>query len=52
MDMYFGSFKKNTANENSSIRRNKQIRLMLISSCAISGQFHFKINKQADYLAS
>ena len=36
--MYCGSFKKNTVDKNSSIRRNKQIRLMLISSCAISGQ--------------
>ena len=35
METYCVSCKKNTANENSSVRRTKQSRLMLSSNCAI-----------------
>ena len=35
MGMYCVSCKKNTANENSSVRNTKQNRLMLLSNCAI-----------------
>ena len=35
MDTYCVSCKKNTANKNSSVRRTKQNRLMLVSNCAI-----------------
>ena len=34
METFFVSFKKNTANKNSSIRRTKHDRLMLLSNCA------------------
>ena len=34
--------KKNTANENSSIKRTKENRLMLLSNCAVCGK---KISK-------
>ena len=33
--MYCASCKKHTANENSSIKKTKQNRLMLLSNCAI-----------------
>ena len=32
------SYKKNTANENSSVRKTKQNRLMLLSNCAVCGK--------------
>ena len=32
------SSKENTANENSSVRKTKQNRLMLLSNCAICGK--------------
>ena len=35
METYFVSCKKNTANENSIVRRTKQNRLMLVSNCAV-----------------
>ena len=35
METYCVSFKKNTANENSSIRKTKQNRLMLIKLCCL-----------------
>ena len=38
METYCVSCKKNTANENSSVRRTKQSRLMLSSNCAIRGK--------------
>ena len=38
MEAYCVSCKKNTANENSSVRRSKQNRLMLVSNCAICGK--------------
>ena len=34
METFFVSYKKNTANKNSSIRRTKHDRLMLLSNCA------------------
>ena len=37
METYFTSFKKNTANENSSVIKTKN-RLMLLSSCPICGK--------------
>ena len=38
METYFVSYKKNTENENSSVRRTKQNRLMLLSNCTVCGQ--------------
>ena len=38
MKTYCVSCKKNTANENSSVGKTKQNRLMLLSKCAISGK--------------
>ena len=38
MGTYCVSCKKNTANENSSVRKTKQNRLMILSSCAIYGK--------------
>ena len=35
METYSIRFKKYTANENSSVRKTKQNRLMLLSNCAI-----------------
>ena len=35
MEMYCISCKKNTANKNSSVRRNKQNRLMFASICTV-----------------
>ena len=35
MENYCVSCKKNTANENSSVRKTKQNRLMLLSNCAV-----------------
>ena len=35
MENYCASCKKNTANENSSVRKTKQNRLMLLSNCGI-----------------
>ena len=37
METYCVSCKKNNANENSSVRKTKQNRLMLLSNCAICG---------------
>ena len=37
MEKYCVSCKLNTANENSSIRRTKQNRVMLVSNCAACG---------------
>ena len=34
--MYCNSCKENTANKNSSVRKTKKNRLMLLSNCAIS----------------
>ena len=38
METYSVGCQKNTDNENSSIRKTKQNRLMLISKCAICGK--------------
>ena len=38
MEMYCVSCKKNTANENSSVRKTKQNRLMLLSDCFVCGK--------------
>ena len=38
MKTYCISFKKNTANVNSSVRKSKQNRLMLLSNCIVCGK--------------
>ena len=38
MEKYCVSCNKNTANENSSVRKTKQNRLMLLSNCAVCGK--------------
>ena len=38
INTYCVSCKKNTGNKNSSIRKTKQNRLMLLSSCAVCGK--------------
>ena len=38
METYCVRCKKNTANGNSSIRKTKQYRLMLLSNCAVCGK--------------
>ena len=38
METYCVSFRKNTANENLSVRKTKQNRLMLLSNCAFCGK--------------
>ena len=38
METYGVSCKKNTVNENSSIKETKQNRLMLLSNCAVCGK--------------
>ena len=38
MEIYCVSCKKNTANENSSVRETNQNRLMLLSNCAVCGK--------------
>ena len=38
MKTYCVSCKKITTNENSGVRRTKQIRLMLVSNCAVCGK--------------
>ena len=38
METYFVICKKNTANENSNVRKTNQNRLMLLSNCAICGK--------------
>ena len=37
MKTYFVSCQKYTANENSSVRKTKQNRLLILSSCAVCG---------------
>ena len=46
--MYCASCKKHTANENSSIKKTKQNRLMLLSNCAICDKkkLNFTRNKE------
>ena len=43
METYCLRCKKNTANENSSVRKTKQNRLILFSNCAVCG------NKKSTY---
>ena len=38
MEIYCVSCKKNTVNENSSVRETNQNRLMLLSNCAVCGK--------------
>ena len=38
METYCESCKKYTANENSSVQKTKQDRLMLLSNCAVCGK--------------
>ena len=38
METYCVSSKKNTANKNSSVRKTKQNRLILLSNCAVCGK--------------
>ena len=38
METYCVSCKKNTVNKNSSVRRTKQNRLMVVSNCAVCGK--------------
>ena len=54
METYCVSCKKNTANKNSSVRRTKQNRLMLVSNCAICGEkkSRFIKNQEASVLLS
>ena len=40
METYCLSYKKYTANENSSVRKTKQNRLMLLSNCAVLIMFY------------
>ena len=46
MVSYCVSCKKNTANENSSVRKAKQNRLMLVSNCAACGKKKSKFIKK------
>ena len=38
METYCVSWKKNTASKNTSMKRTKNIRLMLVSNCVICGK--------------
>ena len=38
MEMYCFTCKKNTGNKNSSVKRTKQNKLMLVSNCAVCGK--------------
>ena len=40
METYCISPKKYTANENSSVKKTKQNRLMVLSSCVVSGKIN------------
>ena len=44
METYFASCKKNTANENSKVRKTKQNRLMALSNCAVCGKKKKKVH--------
>ena len=45
IESYCFSCKKNTANKNSNVRRTKQNRFMLVSSCTICGKKKPKFKK-------
>ena len=44
METYCVSCNKNTANENSSVRKTKQNRLMLLSKCAVYGKKKIEVH--------
>ena len=44
METYCVSCKKNTANENSSVRKTKQNRLVLLLNCAVCGKKKMKVH--------
>ena len=46
METYCVSCKKNTGNKNSSARKTKQNKLMLLSNCAFCGKKIFTKNKK------
>ena len=48
MEKYCVSFRKNTVNKNSNVRRTKQDRLMLISNRAICGKKKSRLNKNQE----
>ena len=50
MEMCSISSKKNTANENSSVRKTKQNRLMLLSNCVICGKKKSMFAKTIDLI--
>ena len=52
MEKNYISCKKNTTNENFSVRRTKQIKLILVSSCATCGKqkLRFFKNQEANRL--
>ena len=54
METYHVSCKKNTVNKDSSVRRTKQNRLMLVSDCAIcdNKKSSFNENKKRGRLLS
>ena len=45
METYCISCKKDTANENASVRKTKQIRLMFLSNCATWGKKNWRFIK-------
>ena len=49
MEIYCVSCKKNIANENSNVRKTKQIRLMLLSNCAICGKEKSTFTKNKEF---
>ena len=46
------SCKKNNANENCSVRRTKQIRLIYVSNCAVCGKKKSKLNNSKTPLSN
>ena len=43
------SCKKNTANENASVRKTKQNRLMVLSNCAVCGKKKLGLIKNQEF---
>ena len=43
------SCKKNTANENASVRKTKQNRLMVLSNCAVCGKKKWGLIKNQEF---
>ena len=48
METYYASCKKNAVNENASVRRTKQNRLMLVSNCVICGKKRLRFIKNQE----